>query len=87
MDQGRWLLRHGLGDDARVTEYSFGTEDGLPIVADWNGDGFDELGIYLEGLWYVDLNGNGVWDDEDLWALLGTEFDLPVTGDWNGHGQ
>jgi serine-aspartate repeat-containing protein C/D/E len=87
MDQGRWLLRHGLGDDARVAEYQFGTEDGLPIVADWNGDGFDELGIYLEGLWYVDLNGNGVWDDEDLWALLGTEFDLPVTGDWNGDGK
>ena len=44
-------------------------------------------GIYHEGQWYIDLNRNGRWDEEDLWAQLGSAHDLPVVGDWDGDGR
>jgi serine-aspartate repeat-containing protein C/D/E len=43
--------------------------------------------VYHEGEWFIDLNGNGVWDEGDLWAKLGTKDDKPVTGDWDGDGK
>ncbi|MEN1678763.1 MAG: SdrD B-like domain-containing protein [Planctomycetota bacterium] len=87
MDRAEWLL---MDDDARrdvVESHLFGAEDAIPVSGDWDGDGDDEIGVYIAGLWYLDLNGNGRWDDGDLWARLGTENDLPVTGDWDGDGK
>ena len=65
----------------------FGVAGGVPVAGDFDGDGITEVGVYFRGQWYLDLNGNGRWDDEDLWAKLGEEDDLPVTGDWNGDGK
>lgn len=84
-NQGRWIL----GDPATgaTQELFFGQADTLPVVGDWNGDGKTELGFYVAGQWYLDVNGNGQWDETDLWAQLGTEGDQPVTGDWDGDGK
>ena len=60
---------------------------GIPVTGDFNGDGVDEIGVFIDGQWFLDLNGNGVWDDGDLWAKLGDDGDLPVTGDWDGDGK
>jgi hypothetical protein len=91
MDRGHWLLgtvrQDGAGRVVETPKRQFGLSDGVPVVGDWNGDGIDEIGIYHDGHWFLDLNGNGRWDDEDLWANLGDELDLPVTGDWNGDGK
>jgi hypothetical protein len=41
------------------------------------------------GRWYLDVNGNGVFDDCALGGCLepfGQEGDLPVVGDWTGAG-
>ena len=65
----------------------FGMSDGIPIAGDFNGDGLAEIGVFFEGQWFVDLNGNGVWDEDDLWAKLGHKLDLPVAGDWDGDGK
>ena len=59
----------------------------FPVTGDFNGDGKTEIGIYYKGEWFLDLNGNGEWDGDDLWAKLGTEADRPVTGDWDGDGK
>lgn len=90
LDRGRWIL--GTADDgARAADSAreavFGLADGIPLAGDFNGDGIDEIGIYRRGHFFLDLNGNGRWDDHDLWAWLGDDFDLPVTGDWNGDGK
>jgi hypothetical protein len=87
---GHWTLRTKLNatdGSGKVLEYDFGLPDGVPIVGDWNGDGIDEIGIYYKGQWFLDLNGDGTWDESDLWAQLGNEFDSPVAGDWNGDGK
>ncbi len=78
------LPQEGLAEDQVL---NFGREGAIPIAGDFNGDGFAEVGVFVDGHWYIDLNGNGVWDDGDLWAKLGNAGDLPVVGDWDGDGK
>jgi serine-aspartate repeat-containing protein C/D/E len=96
IDKVEWQpdhLRHGIwtihtgNDDIQSKQFTFGIIGGIPVVGDWNGDGTSELGIFFKGEWFLDLNGNGVWDEGDLWARLGSEADKPVVGDWDGDGK
>jgi hypothetical protein len=66
---------------------SFGPVDGTPLAGDFNGDGFSEMAMYVDGRWYVDFNGNGQWDAQDLLVHLGGPGDRPIVGDWNGDGK
>ena len=59
----------------------------MPVTGDFNGDGVTDIGVFIDGQWFLDLNGNGQWDEGDLWAQLGTQDDLPVTGDWDADGK
>jgi hypothetical protein len=85
---GTWLLvdREGNRVDAGMA-ISLGDDDAVPLVGDFNGDGIDQVAIFVAGQWFVDLNGNGIWDEGDLWLRLGTELDRPVVGDWDGDGK
>ncbi len=83
----RWRLRVDDDTEQTVTEIVFGMRGALPVTGDFNGDGRTDIGVFTRGQWFIDLNGNGKWDDEDLWAKLGTNDDLPVTGDWDGDGK
>jgi len=85
--QGLFKLRTGEDDEPNVRELVFGVEKGIPVTGDFNGDGSTDVGVFKEGSWYVDLNGNGEWDEADLWAKLGRRDDLPITGDWDGDGK
>jgi serine-aspartate repeat-containing protein C/D/E len=85
---GRWTLgRFEGGNVSILREETFGHPEGKPVTGDFNGDGVCDVGIYREGRWYLDLNGNGTWDENDLWAKLGKQGDLPVTGDWDDDGK
>jgi uncharacterized repeat protein (TIGR02543 family) len=46
------------------------------------------VGIYRNGAWYLDKNGNGLWNGAtvDRYCLFGQAGDQPVVGDWNGDG-
>ncbi len=85
---GRWMLvdRHGNRVDVGH-EITLGDADAIPLVGDFDGDGIDEVAIFAAGQWFVDLNGNGVWDEGDLWLRMGTALDRPVVGDWDGDGK
>ena len=78
---GEWTIGDAKG------AIDLGIEAGIPVTGDFNGDGISEVAVYRNGHWFVDLNGNGRWDEEDLWAELGAEGDLPVVGDWDGDGK
>ena len=85
MDQSDWLV---LGKDGKPAKrFTFGPKGGIPVVGDFNGDGIAELAVFFEGNWYIDLNGNGVWDEGDLLVQLGTATDQPIAGDWDGDGK
>ncbi|MEQ8785193.1 MAG: SdrD B-like domain-containing protein [Pirellulaceae bacterium] len=75
------------GDPAEVHQFAFGLPGAIPVTGDFNGDGVDEVGVFLDGEWFLDLNGNGKWDENDLWAKLGNAGDQPVTGDWDFDGK
>jgi protocatechuate 3,4-dioxygenase beta subunit len=83
LKSGVWLI-HGVEGAPHAL---FGLPEAIPIVGDFNGDGKDEIGVYCNGEWFLDLNGNAQWDAEDLWAKLGEKPDRPVTGDWDGDGK
>ena len=86
LQEGIWRFGEGAEDDEDQPAF-FGLAGAVPIKGDFNGDGYDEIGLYHRGNWYIDINGNGDWDREDLWAKLGTHRDIPVTGDWDGDGK
>jgi len=85
MNQSGWYVR---GKDGVVRKrFTFGPNGGVPVVGDFSGDGIDRIAVYHEGNWYIDINGNGRWDEEDLWAQMGGPDDQPVVGDWDGDGK
>jgi PKD repeat protein len=46
-----------------------------------------DIGIYKDGLWYLDANGNSIWDAGiDKAYTFGQPGWTPVKGDWNGDG-
>jgi hypothetical protein len=94
--QGYWYLDfigNGTWDGGVVDkQYSFGWNDPnvIPVVGDWNGDGRTKIGVYYQGFWYLDYDGNGVWDggvnDKAYtfgWAATGV---TPMVGDWSATG-
>jgi protocatechuate 3,4-dioxygenase beta subunit len=82
---GLWIIADSNG--VPVKKYRFGLRGATPVTGDWNGDGVTKIGVFIDGLWFLDLNGDGVWDEMDLWAKLGQQGDQPVTGDWDGDGK
>jgi hypothetical protein len=66
---------------------SFGGAGDLPVSGDWNATGQSKIGIFRPstGEWFLDLNGNGVWEGcaVDLCvAEFGAVGDIPVVGKW-----
>jgi PKD repeat protein len=71
--------------------YNFGITGDIPIPGDWNADGRTEIGVYRPSthLFYLDYNGNGVWDGgvTDRQYNFGLSGDIPRPGDWNADGR
>ena len=44
-------------------------------------------GIFRNGLWDLDYNGNFAWDGSDKSFTIGQASDIPITGDWNNDGK
>ena len=53
-------------------------------MGDWNHSGTTKIGIYRDGMWYLDTNGNGVWDAATDSAIPwgGVPGDISVVGRW-----
>ena len=68
------------------TAATFGQENDLPVVGGFNGNGVDEIGVYHDGTWIIDANGNLEIDARDKVFKLGGPEDVLVVGDWNGDG-
>ncbi|MDA1316292.1 MAG: hypothetical protein O2968_23500, partial [Acidobacteria bacterium] len=53
------------------------------VIGDWNDDGLDEIGIFRNGMWLLDMNRNGTWNPGvDSLNFLGQAGDTPVVGLW-----
>lgn len=85
MDRAVWKVMNGEGTPEQLCRFGF--PGAIPLSGDFDGDGEDEVAVFIDGQWFIDVNGNGIWDEGDLWGKLGSEGDLPVTGDWDGDGK
>jgi hypothetical protein len=70
--------------------FGLGLTGAQPVAGDWTGSGTSRIGVFVDGTWYGDLNGNGAWDGEptdDLTTFgVGIPGAIAVVGDWNGSG-
>ncbi len=91
---GQWS---GCGTTADTDRcYAFGMMGDIPVVGDWNGNGVSKIGVFRNGMWYLDYAGTyaatGTWagcgapTDPTKAACIayGTAGDIPVAGNWNG---
>jgi Ice-binding-like len=93
---GTWYLDYdgnGLWDGVVVDRqfiFGAGVTGAIPVTGDWTGTGTTKIGIYVNGTWYLDLNGNGIWDGTPTDGFIsfggGVVGAVPVTGDWTGTG-
>jgi hypothetical protein len=69
---------------------AIGEANDVPLVGDWNGNGVTKVGVFRpsNGTFYLDYNGNGLWDGcaVDKCFAIGSASDTPLVGDWNGTG-
>lgn len=70
-----------------VSSTFYGNATDIPIVGDWTGTGTKRIGVFRDGTWILDTNGNGVLDAGDRTVSFGQAGDIPVVGDWRGTGQ
>lgn len=71
----------------RIT--TFGSPGDRAVMGDWTGSGVVRIGVFRNGLWYLDLNNNRRWDGVeggDALYSFGLPGDQPAAGDWTGDG-
>lgn len=62
----------------------------VPVSGDWTGEGRAKIGYYRPstGEWFLDANGDGVFDSGDYQFVFGgSSGDKPVVGDWAALGR
>jgi hypothetical protein len=89
---GEWFLdrngnRKWNGCKKDLCIGSFGMSGDIPVAGDWNGTGKTKIGVFRPstGEWFLDRNGNGIWDGPVLDLYLSgysQAGDLPVIGRW-----
>ena len=83
---GKWDGCEQDGGQDKCLYGSFGQAGDLPAAGDWNGDGKAKVGVFRNGTWFLDYNGNGQWDGCDIdrcyFGSFGQAGDLPVAGKW-----
>jgi Bacterial Ig domain len=101
---GIWTVdTQGTGDPSSSDEtFTFGLPGDTAIIGDWNGAGFDEIGVYrvdtaltdpVTGLhpliFSLNVSGTGTYNPSagDVSFIFGLQGDTVVIGDWNGDGK
>ena len=63
-----------------------GTHSVIPVPGHWAGDGKTEMGVYCQGVWFVDSTGTGQYSGNyAYWGWSGSL--IPVVGNWSGTGN
>lgn len=89
---GQWYLDingNGLLDDCAAGGCipSFGSQDNLPVVGNWLGNGVIQIGVFdpTTRVWKLDRNANDQWEGCTVDLCFGPIWqsgDLPIVGRW-----
>ncbi len=60
---------------------------GYIVVTNAMSNATSKIGVFLNGSWWLDYNGNGVWGGGDRQYTFGSPGVQAVTGDWNNDGR
>lgn len=89
-EQDRLMLRSSQGEgraDPVDHVFRFGDDGIQPIAGDFNGSGISKIGIFREGKWQLDRDGDGRFEsDRDVEFVFGKAGDIAIVGDFNGDG-
>jgi hypothetical protein len=66
--------------------FGFGTNGDVPLVGRWKRGIGHRMGIFRQGLFALETNGNNIWDSADTSFWFGDPSDIPFAGDFNGNG-
>jgi hypothetical protein len=79
-----WYLRNSNTTGPYETKIKYGAVGDTPVVGDWNGDGVDTVGTFVNGAWYLrNSNTAGPYETK---VVFGATGEIPVVGDWDGDG-
>ena len=85
---GVFDIYSGVGRQLSHTAIAMPAAEGVPLLADWNGDGIRTPGRYSLGHWYAT---DAVVDSPASWTLHATfggqAGEIPVTGSVDGDGK
>jgi hypothetical protein len=93
---GTWYFdmnNNGIWDgpvtDRTYPNFGVGLPNVMPVVGDWPGSanpGTPKIGVFSNGTWYLDMNGNGVWNPGVDTAIanfgVGLPNAKPIVGRW-----
>jgi hypothetical protein len=83
---GRWYLRDFLSAGPNnIPGIAYGGTGDIPRVGDWDGNGYDTVGVFRGGVWYL-RNANTSGPHTVPSFTFGSATDIPLVGDWNGDG-
>ncbi len=81
-------LMMGPGDQSIQLSIAQATD--LPVTGDWNGNGKTKVGLFRPSTceWFLDYDGNGVWNPaiDKHYQFGDCTQDVPVVGDWSNSG-
>ena len=77
----------GIATGTADATFAFGQPGDTPITGDWNGSGTTKVGVFRNGVWKLDYNGDWAFTAADPTYTFGLAGDLPVVGDWNSAGD
>jgi len=78
----QFYLRNSNSAGVADGTFFYGSPGDIPLLCDWNGDGYSTLAVYRNGVFYLkNANASG---NADVVFPYGNPGDVPVCGHWNG---
>jgi len=78
---------NGGGLGAADFSFYFGNPGDVPFVGDFDGDGFDTVGLHRSSTGLVYFRDSLTEGFADLWFIYGNPGDVILAGDWDGDGD
>ena len=87
---GQFFLAETNTSDLPGPDDQLGGAASLPVVGDWNGDGREDIGVFDQTVWTLEVAATAGLFHTDYVPFATIAFggvgDLPIVGDWDGDG-